>query len=306
MFFGLSALILTGLSWCTTGVITGDSHKKGLSISMVLFVGCIFFNLACIIALILNDELSNTPASSNWLVFGMCFISGILNNYALELTARMMSCGPKGISWAIFQSGMLFPFVTGIVFFGESLTFINGTGMVLMLTALLLFGLAKDKCQAKSNLRWILLGFAAFTINGILVTVTTLPSFFTELRPVSPILRALGLSIGLVVGAFLCEEMNAPGKFKEQLIAACRNRYLWIYVILQQSVRILVQFFLMFQGMNIMAEHGMGNAAYPIMVITNVGAVMLYNIIFGHERPTLMQFLALAMCLLGIVGLSVK
>ena len=64
MFFGLSALILTGLSWCTTGVITGDSHKKGLSISMVLFVGCIFFNLACIIALILNDELNDNTSGN--------------------------------------------------------------------------------------------------------------------------------------------------------------------------------------------------------------------------------------------------
>ncbi len=305
MLFGLSALILTGLSWCTTGVITGDAPKKGLSISMVLLIGCIFFNIACMIGLMLNGELHNAPASANWAVFAMCVFAGIINIFALELTARMMSCGPKGISWTIYQSGMIFPFICGIAFFGEKLTIINGTGMALMLTALALFGIAKNN-DGKGSLRWALLGLTAFSINGIQLLTSTLPSFFEELRPVSPIFRALSLSTGLVIGSVLFEEIRTPGKLTSQVLAACRNRYLWIYVVVQQTVRIIVQFFLMFQGMNFMAEHGMGNAAYPIMVITNVGAVILYNIIFGHERPTLTQLIALTMCLLGIVGLSFK
>ena len=305
MFFGLSALILTGLSWCTTGVITANAHKKGLSISMVLFIGCIFFCIACVIGLAVNGELQQTPASVNWAVFAICASAGILNNLALELTARMMSCGPQGISWAIFQSGMIFPFIMGISFFGEELTIINGTGMVLMLTALLLFGLAKDNGGKKSNLRWVLLGILAFTINGINVALINLPSFIEGLRGTSPLLRALSASTGLVIGAALFEEFHTPGKLTAEVIKACRNPTLWLYVGIQQPIRIIVQFFLMFQGMNFMAEHGLGNAAYPIMVITNVGGVMLYGIFFGKDRLTPMQAIGLVFCLLGIVGLSV-
>ena len=304
MFFGLSALILTGLSWCTTGVITANAHKKGLSISMVLFIGCIFFCIACIIGLAVNGELHQTSTSVNWAVFAICATAGILNNLALELTARMMSCGPQGISWAIFQSGMIFPFIMGISFFGEKLTVINGTGMVLMLTALLLFGLAKDN-DKKSNLQWVVLGILAFTINGFNVALINLPSFIVGLRGTSPLLRALSASTGLVIGAALFEEFHAHGKFAAEVIKACSNPYLWLYVGVQQPIRIIVQFFLMFQGMNFMAEHGMGNAAYPIMVITNVSGVMLYGIFFGKDRLSLMQVVGFVCCLLGIVGLSV-
>ncbi len=305
MFFGLSALILTGLSWCTTGVITANAHKKGLSISMVLFIGCIFFCIACMIGLAVNGELQQTPTSVNWAVFAICASAGILNNLALELTARMMSCGPQGISWAIFQSGMIFPFIMGISFFGEKLTIINGTGMVLMLTALLLFGLAKDN-DKRSSLQWVVLGILAFTVNGINVALINLPSFIAGLRGTSPLLRALSASTGLVIGAALFEEFHSRGKFAAEVIKALRNPTLWLYVGIQQPIRILVQFYLMFQGMNFMAEHGMGNASYPIMVITNVGGVMLYGIFFCHERLSLMQAFGLVFCLLGIVGLSVK
>ena len=140
MLFGLIALSITGLSWSLFGIVMGSAPKRGVDASFVQF----FSGVVSILANGLLLWLIRPEWNSSMYIALLCYgVSGMLNFLLLQLMSIAMQSGPNGIIYGIVQSGVVFPFMMGILFFNVPRPPARISGMVLLIIALFLFGIAK-------------------------------------------------------------------------------------------------------------------------------------------------------------------
>ena len=211
-----------------------------------------------------------------------------------------MQSGPNGIIWAIIQSALVFPFIGGIVFFNVQLTFLRLLGIIALLSALILFALAKDN-TSKGGSRWKVEAFIALAITGVLQNLSNAPAYFQEARGVSSIIRALALVAGTVAAAVCWNLFNGKGDSWQKIKATLRNKKTWLYIGALQLFGIIFSSILMYPGMNVMADHGMGGMCYPVMVGSCIISFTLTSIFMLKEKIRCNQIFALLVCLAGLI-----
>ena len=69
---------------------------------------------------------------------------------------------------------------------------------------------------------------------------------------------------------------------------------------------IVGNYFLLYPGMDSLAKAGAGAISYPIMVGACIIGFEIYSIVILREKRTLIQFVALLLCLLGVASLAFK
>ena len=164
--FAVPALILVGLSWTLTGVVMSDAPRKELDPALILLLSGLVG--LCINVTILSMQVNRLPALRVWLLAGGCyFISSGLNFLMLQVMSYAMQRGPNGVIWSLIQSALVFPFLTGVLFYGSAFTIIRCAGLVLVLLALALLGAAKEN-QVKSQ------GWKKPTFLAFLMTIRAL------------------------------------------------------------------------------------------------------------------------------------
>ena len=143
MLFGVFALIAVGLSWTLVGIVMGIAPRKGVDPGLVQLFGSV-----CSVAvgsILLAVLPGSVPGTGELFVpCSLYFSGGFLNCIMLLMMSKAMQRGPNGIIWTIIQSAMIFPFLTGIVFYGVEPEPIRIAGLFLILSALVLFGLCKN------------------------------------------------------------------------------------------------------------------------------------------------------------------
>lgn len=310
--FGLIALVIVGGSWCICGLVMGNAPKHGVSSAAVQRVSAM---ISCIVSAIvlLATGAWRTEASTETL-FWTCaayFAAAVVNTCMLELMSMAMQRGPNGIIWCIVQSAMLFPFLVGALFFHVPVGWLQLTGLAMLLAALVIFGMAKENTvrQNKETTRalgWKTLAFLAFLITGLQQNLSTIPSYFESARQVSSVLRTMAGAIGIILvtavwslckgepSIFLCDKKTL------------RNSYFFGYVIAMNGFGLLASYFLLYPGIDILAQNGLGGMGYPLMVGSCIVSFTLASIFFLKERFRWMQAVAVALCLAGLVALCWK
>ena len=296
MLFGICALITSGLSWTMVGAVMGAAPKKNVPAAAVQLWGSLMAMLVsisvCLIMLGANGVLKN----ANYFLFAY-LASGFLNCIGMTLMSDAMQKGPNGIVWTIIQSAMIYPFAVGIIFFNVEGSLLRYCGMAVIMAALLLFGFAKDNSAGSGN--WKLPAFCGWLVIGLQQNMHILPSYFENGRALITPLRALATVTGAIIGALLlmCFFPRQRVPVKESF----SNKYFWIFVFGLQSMILLVTYLLQFPGIDAMAKHGLGSAAYPIMVSSCLIGFFFYSAFFLHEKIRLIHYLALLCCFIGIV-----
>ncbi|WP_176011667.1 hypothetical protein [Victivallis sp. Marseille-Q1083] len=301
MIFGMIALTLVGLSWTVVGIVMGQAPRRQIDPGLILFCGAavaIFASLA-ILTFTKTDAVGGMAEMLTCLAY---LAGGVLNYWLLHLMSRAMQLGPNGVVWTMVQSAMIFPFLTGIVFFGEKLTVCRAAGLGLILVALVLFGLAKDNTVNRTG-RWRLLAFAAFLLAGIQQNCTTLPSYFPAARTVSSLVRLGAAGTGTFVAALagLLYGMNRE-RYRE-ILGMMRMKALWIYVFSLQFFSLVFAATLFYPGMDALARAGAGAVSVPLLVGSCIIGFALYSILILREKTSVLQVVAVICCLAGIVGI---
>ncbi len=87
------------------------------------------------------------------------------------------------------QSGIIWPFATGVIFFNDIFTATSACGMVLLLVALALFGIAKPPGEVAktADRKWLIFALLSFVFCGIQITVSNIPSYFEVGRNIDPV-----------------------------------------------------------------------------------------------------------------------
>ena len=224
------------------------------------------------------------------------FTSGLLNCIMLVLMSKAMQKGPNGMIWTIIQSAMIFPFLMGVFFFGVSPKIIRIFGLLMILTGLTLSGCAKDNSSSGGN--WRLLAFIAFLITGVQQCLASIPSYFEAGRNLSPIIRSIATASGtlLTSGVLLLQS----GKWKNWG-GMIRSKWLWIFIGSLQFFGLIFAYLLLYPGMDAMAKNGIGSASYPLMIASCIIGFFLYCSFVIREKNSILQYGALAGCLLGII-----
>ena len=65
----------------------------------------------------------------------------------------------------------------------------------------------------------------------------------------------------------------------------------------------VTSYLLLYPGMDILSRAGIGSVAYPVMVGSCIIFFELFSVLILREKRQLAQWIALALCLLGVVGI---
>ena len=294
MLWSIASLVLVGLGWTLTGAIMGDAPKKKIDPGVIQFLGAVFSSLVC---LFLLDwaALGAIPVKVRQLAFLSYFFCGALNCVMLYLMAHAMQRGPNGIIWAVIQSAMIFPFLLGVIGFGESPKPVRIAGLCAILLSLIFSGAGRDNTGRGKE--WKIPAFTAFLLTGLVHILATLPSFFESSRALPPPFRILATGAGvLLTSAGIIRFRRHEFSLKANL----RSKYLWIYTGLLQFFGLISACLLQYPAMDALARHGIGGAAYPIMIASCLVGFSLFSLLYLKEKLTCLQYAALGCCIAGI------
>ena len=294
MLLSAASLVLVGLGWTLTGAIMGDAPKKKIDPGVIQLLGAVFSSLFCLFLLDWT-ALGAIPAKVRQLAFLSYFFCGAFNCVMLYLMAYAMQRGPNGIVWAVIQSAMIFPFLLGVIVFGESPKPVRIAGLCAILFSLALTGAGRD--NTGTGKAWKIPAFVAFLLTGLVHILATLPSFFESSRALPPPFRILATGAGvLLTSAVIIRSRRHDFSLKANL----RSKYLWIYTGALQFFGLISACLLQYPAMDALARHGIGGASYPIMIASCLVGFSLFSIFCLKERLTPLQYAALGCCIAGI------
>ena len=295
MVWGIISLVIVGMSWTVVGAVMGVAPKKKLDPAVIQLTGAVVTVAAC--AIMLRHTDSGTLPGSTLFWCGLSYWgAGVLNCIMLILMSLAMQKGPNGIIWAIIQSAMIFPFMTGMIFFNVEPKFIRIAGLIFILISLALSGFSKGNKVSSGS--WKLMALAAFAITGVVQNLTSLPSYFESAQKITPVFRTMALASGVLTTAvirtwYLRNKLSLKENFK--------SKWLWIFTFSLQFFGLVFAIFLQYPGMDTLARCGVGSLSYPLLVGSCLVGFSLYSIFILREKNTPLQYGALGCCLAGIV-----
>ena len=305
VWFGVIAMLIVGGSFCLVGLVMGDAPKRGIEPSLVQLFGACFSILAGLVIMLVMNAV---PVCSWKIWLPVCLTyatAGTLNFMMLQIMSYAMQRGPNGIIWSIIQSALIFPFLGGVLFFGVLLTPFRAGGILTLLAALVLFGMAKDqKAGTKVNEKkrgWRGAAFLCLAICAVQQNLMTAPSYFEEARAVTSIARSLATAFGTFLAALIYNLLKMNAERAAQLWSNLGRWALWRYIIALQFFGLIFSYTLLYPGMNVMADAGLGGICYPMMVGSCIVTFSLASVCLLKEAMTLLQAVALTLCITGLV-----
>ncbi|MBE6356044.1 MAG: hypothetical protein E7058_02900 [Lentisphaerae bacterium] len=299
LIFGIFAMVMVGAGWTVFGYIMGKAPKLGIDVTGLMFIFTGIEFLLSLIAAFCTGIPRVSPAG--WgICCGLLVACGIVNYFQLDVLSRAMQKGPNGIIWTITQSGFVFPFAVGIIFFGVPLENIRIAGFVCIIISLCVFGLCGD--NNKSSGKWKFLAIAAFLITGLSQVLSNLPSYFKEAEKITPMWRTAAFALGMIGGCIIVRMRKLPELFvtiRKQL----GEKEVWKMAAWGSLTNLLTSIFFLYPGMDALAKVGHGAIAYPVMVCSCLIVFELYAIIVLREKRSLLQIGALLLCIAGAAGI---
>ena len=300
MLFAIPALITVGLSWALTGVVMSDAPRKKCDTGLLLLVSGVISGIISMTGWIIlrNSAISWTAM----LLTGACYFAGsAINFFMLQLMSRAMQKGPNGVIWSFIQSGLIFPFLVGVIFFGNALTFWRMLGLILLLLALFSLGLGKDNTEKEKG--WKLTTLLCFFMTGLILTLNSLPSYYPEAR----LLNSMGRTFFACSGSLTAALFHLGPKYRARppgdILNELKRPILWKYVFTLKLFGLVCAYLLLYPGLDIMAKNGAGCVSYPLIVGSCIAGFNLYSLIFLRERWTFFQAAGMVLCIAGEVFL---
>lgn len=298
VFYGIGAMVLVGVSWTVFGYVMGKAPRLDIKIPYLMICSSLLaFAVSVLIGLFIG--FPKLSLFGYGISFGVLILSGIINYFQLDFMSLAMQKGPNGIIWSIIQSGFVFPFFMGVLFFDVPVNLLRISGLVSLLSALVLFGIGKNNNAGGG---WKLLAFGAFIATGLSQMFSNLPSYFQEAQAVHSVWRTAAVAVGMGLGAVIREIPRGKSFFRD-LSGHCRRIRVWNQCFLLEMPELAASFLLLYPGMDILAKAGIGSVAYPTMVGSCIIAFELFAVLILREKRNIIQWIALALCLGGVVGI---
>ena len=297
--FGIIAMIVQGSCSCAVGLIMGAAPKRGVDPGLVQFFGA-FISIPVSVAIMVAGNA--WPQGEFWPVFLTCassFYTGASNFVMLLVMSSAMQSGPNGIIWSIAQSAFIFPFISSVAFFGVELTHLRLAGIIILLISVALYGATKDNSNNSGH--WKLKAFICLAMCAIQQNITTLPSYYASTRGVTSVVRSICEAGAIALCAVIYNIVLMSQERKTLLINSLKSPSFWKYVAIIQMSHLFLAYVIFYPGLNTMADHGLGGMCFPLMIGSCIVVFTLISAVFLKEKLRLLQCLALASCITGLI-----
>lgn len=290
---GFLFTFLTGVMWTGVGICFSAVARRGIDFISFMLVYALFMSA---MAWAIFPDYANIDQVSvrDWLLLaGTMLPYGFLGMMGFWAVRTAMRSGHNGVVWALAQSAMLFPFLFGIVAFGERYGYVAWIGFILLATGILMLALLRKSESHNYNNRWIAMAFLAFVLIGVSQIFSMLPNRF-ELSPVAQTLRVpLMIAPGLLWAVpVLCR--RRPVERRILLFAAA-------YAVLVISGQ-----FSVFRALDAMSRAGSVALVYPLAIGVSIILFFLYSRVVVKEKASVPMVAAVIALVSGIFLMSCK
>ena len=307
MAVGLLFAVLTGLTWVITGAIVGSAERRGCGAFRQQLVSTVLSLAAVSVALVAGGRLfpdSGAFAFSAARTPSLLMVSwGFLNFWMIFFMGRAMARGPNGLAWTVTQSGLVFPFLMGVISGRSPLTWARAAGFAMIVANVVVSGVSKGgSAKGGSTLRWFLPALAAFVLCGANQCAVNLVSYLPEdARP-----ENLERMFWGGVGTFAAWAVFTAGK---RLLEGpsprdpdLRAKYAFLLKVCGLALipGFVASCWFHFNALDRLQAAGAIAIASPMEVNACLLGFFLYGRLALHERTTAAQNAAFAMGLLGV------
>ena len=285
----LNAILLsicTGLCWTTIGIVLSCGASEKLAIIPYSFLQSLLTGLVFLFLI----DFRNFGLHDLFILLGFIAAAGLLNALGQHTVHHAMKRGNHAPVWAISQSALIFPFLTGILVFHD-----RGSAGQWFGTALITAGILVPALKDIRNIAgWFFPALTAFVLFGAVQVLYGLPAQlygFQDAAGARPLAAAWGGTAGwLLIAGWTRSSLRFDRKLL--LIVA-------VMVVVQ-----VVSLRLFFISLDALGAVNCGNLAFPLMTGANISGFAAYSMFFRREKTSLMEKIGFGMVLAGLLFIS--
>ena len=286
MLNGILFSICTGLCWTCIGVVLSCCASRKLALVPYSFLQTFLTGAAAMLLI----DFRQFSFSDLCIPAGLIFAAGCLNSAGQYTVHYAMKRGNHAPVWAISQSALILPFLTGILFFHNTGTAGQWIGTLLIVAGILTPSAKDFRCASG----YLLIALAAFLIFGGTQVLYSLPAQLYDFRDaagVRPFAAAWGGTAGWL------------------LISGCTRTSLKFdrKTLLTAGVMVLVQLAslkLFFLSLDSLSAVNCGNIAFPLITGANISAFAAYSIFIRREKISLADKIGFGMVIAGLLSIA--
>lgn len=302
MYLGILLFVILGLIWAVTGLFISIAGRSKADAGKITLYRAIFVTVISCALMPWQEQFDFHSSQTWWNMLSLLSVGFFIyiNNLLL---CRSMGMGSNGISWAIFQSAMIVPFVLGICIHGDKVGIFRLVGFCILVIGIILIGIGGDfrkkTANATNNTRtlWLVLILLAFLGNGIAQYTQSIPSRAKEALPGFTSTNSFFLTYLGIIFAAAIHTLMGHNSFKHP----SRQELLLGF---GTAMTGFAGCFCLFPGLKMLSQVNMGAIAYPIAVGVCILSFTAYSAIWLKEKYSAMEITGMSMCLIGIVSLS--
>ncbi len=296
MLPGLTLIIVTGLLWGAVGIVHSRVARGRLSFTGYgAMSSAVAAGVAAAFYVRWTPLLDGTATRTGPLVAVMCAAMG-LNVGGFLLVQRAMRRGHQAGTWTVAQSAMVFPFLAGVVVWGDLLSPARVAGFVAILVGVAAIGRGRaavlDGRPAGQGGRWFGPALLAFGLLGGQQVLTHVPSRWAGWTDAANLRATIMFVAGAgAYGALTVWRRDWPGR-REALLA-----------VVGATLALSGQGCL-FAGMDRLSAVGLGAVVYPTAIGVCILTFALYSHLVLREPASGYHWLGLACCIGGIAVIA--
>lgn len=251
----------------------------------------LYLVLTAIILMIVNGGLGDVNFIT--ILFGFAF--GIIFIFTMNFTVIAMSKGPIGYTVLIFQLNMLITMIVSLIFYGETINFLQIIGILLLFLTFYLGSTASTAQGKKMTLKWLMFALLAFLGGGSLgVLVKTHQYLFPGQYIVSYLVIGI-LSAAVVAGILIIIRRFKYG----DSIHPIRHKNV-IFLVLAASITSAVGNYMFLK----MVSHVPAVVLFPIVNGSQIILMTIISIFIFKEKLTFRSTLGIVIGIIAVVLIS--
>ncbi|MBO5724238.1 MAG: hypothetical protein J6S58_05355 [Lentisphaeria bacterium] len=287
MLYGILTAMGTGLCWSCIGIVLSCCASRNLPLIPYSFLQAVLTGTAALFMV----DFQKFDLHDFLILMLFVFTAGFLNSVGQKTVHRAMEQGNHAPAWAISQSALIIPFLTGIFLFQNRGSTGQWIGTVLIVSGILVPVLK----EIKHISGYFVYALAAFLIFGAVQTLYGIPSQLSNFKDVAGF-RSLAAACGGAAGWFLSAMCSKSSlRFNRKiLLIACE-------MVLVQ----LVSLRLFFISLDTLSAASCGNIAFPLMTGANISGFAVYSIFIRREKTALLDKIGFCMVIAGLVFIAI-
>lgn len=309
----LTAILLsigTGLCWTLIGIALSKSADDNFDVRTY---GMLQTGITAVILLFILVNFSECTLQNTLILAGLILTGGFCNSMAQYSVKYLMAKGHHGPIWTIAHAAIIFPFLYGVVCWGDAGTWPQWLGTFFITAGVLAIAkgqaasMIKPSDQTTQNstkpsvlrFNWqILIPFFIVAFNQILfATPSRLEGIlenFNDNGNLRPFFTSFGGTLGWI--AIRGTQRRKPLAFSKKIL------FFATLIGLSQTVSL----FIFYESLDQMTGCGLGNACVPFIVGANIGAFALYRFFCCHERINLFEKIGVAVIFAGMASIALS